>query len=779
MTAAGLWRQLVGPAVPEPSRLLGILVHAVAGFLAVVLPLGYFGVGYSAMSASLQARADIRAENIGKVIAVSPDMWRFEEQRLVELLVRFPAELADERGQIHTRQGELVAASAHVIDRPVLTRNALLYDAGLEVGRVSLKRSLRPLLIGTALSALGGAALAGSLLVLMRRQLRREGQLADAVLDEKERARVTLRSIGEAVITTDLEQRVDFMNPVAEYLTRWPLAEARGKPISEVCCLIDRDQMDDVPTPIALALRDNKVCGLSGRDVALVARDGALISIEDSAAPIQDRNGVVIGGVMVFRDVTATRHMAQRINWAASHDSLTGLVNRREFESRVDAALLSAHNFDRHHVLCYLDLDQFKIVNDTCGHAAGDALLTQLAGVLQVRLRECDTLARLGGDEFGVLLEGCALERARLIAADLLAAVRDHRFQWEGKTFAAGVSIGLVAITSGTGSRAEVFSAADTACYAAKEEGRNRISVFQSGDADMRQRRNDMGWAARLTRAIEEERLVLFNQPYLPLSAEPGNESAQIGRPGPPDQGLHIEILLRLIDETGKLVEPGSFLPAAERYNIMPAIDRWVIKAVFERYGDLQAQLGGPLTCAINLSGTTLNSAGILDYIREQAQQYQPPPESICFEITETAAINNLRHATSFMRDLKALGFRFALDDFGMGTSSLSYLKSLPVDYLKIDGSFVRNMVTDQIDHAMADTINRVGHIMGLKTVGEYAESDDIIDALRSLGVDFAQGYGVQRPRALPLPGASLSAGRGGAQCAGQGAIQGAAQGAS
>jgi diguanylate cyclase (GGDEF)-like protein/PAS domain S-box-containing protein len=653
------------------------------------------------------------------------------------LLVRLPVELPDEHGQIEAVGGDVVAASARVIGRPVLERSAALYDSGAEVGRVRLQRSLRPLLTGTGLSAVGSTLLAGLLLLLMRRQQQRERALADAVLDEKERARVTLRSIGEGLITTDLDQRVDYMNPVAEYLTGWSLAEAHGRPVGEVCGLIDRSDAGQSPSPVAMALRGDKVGCASGGDVALVARSGSLIAIEDSAAPIHDHHGAVIGAVMVFRDVTATRHMAQRISWAASHDSLTGLVNRREFEARVDAAIVSARNFDRHHVLCYLDLDQFKVVNDTCGHAAGDALLTRLAGVLQARLRECDTLARLGGDEFGVLLEGCALERARLIAADLLAAVRDYRFQWEGKAFAVGVSIGLVAISASTGSRADVFSAADTACYAAKEDGRNRISVFRSGDADMDQRRSDMGWAARLTRALEDERLVLYYQPYLPLDGQAGHS-------------VHIEVLLRLIDESGALVEPGSFLPAAERYNIMPAIDRWVVSAVFRRYRQLQAEMGAALTCAINLSGTTLNSAGFLDYIREQVQLHQPPPEAICFEITETAAINNLRHATTFMRELKALGFRFALDDFGIGTSSLSYLKSLPVDYLKIDGSFVRNMVNDQVDHAMADTINRVGHIMGLKTVGEYAESDDIIDALRSLGVDFAQGYGVQRPRVLP-----------------------------
>jgi diguanylate cyclase (GGDEF)-like protein len=390
----------------------------------------------------------------------------------------------------------------------------------------------------------------------------------------------------------------------------------------------------------------------------------------------------------------------------------------------VDAALLSAHNSEAHHVLCYLDLDQFKVVNDTCGHAAGDAMLKQLAGVLHARLRESDSLGRLGGDEFGVLLEGCALERAQLIAADLLASVRDHRFQWEGKAFTVGVSIGLVAIHGGTGNRADVFSA-----------------------ADMAQRREEMGWASRLTRALEEERLMLYYQPYMAL----GQNSAQ---------GKHIEILLRLIDEDGKLVAPGSFLPAAERYNIMPAIDRWVIKTVFSRYRDLANQMGAPLTCAINLSGTTLNSEGILDFIREQSQHHQLPPGAVCFEITETAAINNMRRATQFMRDLKALGFGFALDDFGVGTSSLAYLKTLPVDYLKIDGSFVRNIVNDPIDRAMADTINRVGHIMGLQTVGEFAESVEIISELRTLGVDFAQGYGVQRPQALPPPLATVGQAR-------------------
>lgn len=550
---------------------------------------------------------------------------------------------------------------------------------------------------------------------------------------------MTLQSIGDAVITTDLNQRIDYLNPMAERLTQWSLAEARGKALSEVCTLMDEATMEWVASPVARALRDNHRGSLSEGELALMRRDGSPMAVEGSAAPLLDRHGAGVGGVLVFRDATAARRMAQRITWAATHDSLTGLVNRREFESRVEAALLSARNSGLQHVLCCLDLDQFKVVNDTCGHAAGDAMLKQLAGVLQHNLREADTLARLGGDEFGVLLEGCTHDRGQLIAVDLLAAVRDHRFQWGGKVFAVGVSIGLVTLNAGAGSRADVFAAADTACYTGKEQGRNRVCAYHSSDVDMAQRRADMGWAARLTRALDEERLVLYYQPYMAL----GHNSAD---------GHYIEILPRLIDEDGKLVPPGSFLPAAERYNIMPSIDRWVIKTVFARYRDLLEQMGAPLTCAINLSGTTLNSEGILEFIQEQSRLDQLSPGAVCFEITETAAINNLRRATQFMRDLKVLGFCFALDDFGIGTSSLAYLKALPVDYLKIDGSFVRNIATDPVDRAMADTINRVGHIMGLQTIGEYAESAEVIGELRAMGVDFAQGFGVQRPQALPAP---------------------------
>ena len=725
-------------AADTSERILDALVWIVLALLALGLPAGYFIVTYTAHGSALQTKAEVRAETISQLIGRSPGTWRFETLRMTELLVRAPSELADEWSAVRTEGGEVVAASSHVLAPPTMRRSVELFDAGLPVGYVLVERSMRELVVATGIIALGGMLLAVVVFSAMRRARLRNRRIAAAMAEQQERARVTLHSIGDAVITTDVDERVDYLNPVAEQLTQWSLAEARGRPLAQICPLIDESTMESLPSPVARALRDRQLTPFSGKEVALVRRDGSSLAVEDSAAPIHHRLGHVVGGVLVFSDVTATRRMAQRITWAATHDALTGLVNRREFESRVEAALVSARNSDRQHVVCYLDLDQFKIVNDSCGHAAGDALLKQLAGVLQAKLRESDTLARLGGDEFGVLLQGCSLERARLIAADLLAAVRDHRLMWEGRAFAVGVSIGLVAVTVDTGGRAEIFAAADAACYSAKEQGRNRVCVYLSNDADMAQRRNEMDWAARLTSAIEQDRFVLHYQPYLPLGGHSG-------------AGRHIEILLRLQDEQGRIVPPGSFLPAAERYNVMPDIDRWVIRTVFTRHHELAASLGAPLICAINLSGTTLNSEGILEFIREQALLHRMPKGSVCFEITETAAINNMRKATEFMRAVKELGFSFALDDFGVGTSSLAYLKTLPVDYLKIDGSFIQNIAVDPIDRAMADTINRVGHIMGLQTVGECAESEAVINELRALGVDFAQGFGVQRPMPLPL----------------------------
>ncbi len=710
---------------------------SVALVVMIVLPFAYWSLAYRDLSATLVFTAKVKATTLSALVTANPNLWMYEDHRLAELLTKHPVPLETGSAQIFDLQDNFVGKAGETPASPVLSRSALLYDSGRVVGRVDVSDSLRAVIYGTGTATLLGMLLAAAVFVALRvvplRALRR---ITNALYVQKERAQVTLHSIGDAVITTDENERVDYLNPMAEKLTGWSLREASGKPLSEVLQLCDAAMGKPIASPLHQALTENRIVSF-GSGIDLVRRDAGRLAIEDSAAPIHDRSGKIIGGVLIFRDVSTARESAQRNSWEASHDLLTGLANRREFEDCIKAALASAKNSEKHHVVCYMDLDQFKVVNDTCGHAAGDDLLKELTGLLQSRTRESDTLARLGGDEFGLILDGCSLERAQLIAADLLAAVGDFRFHCDAKAFTVGVSIGLAAITSDSGSGAEVMSRADTACYWAKEQGRNRVCVYRTGDSAMVARRREMGWIARINSALAEDRFTLYHQSYLSLNAASGARK-------------HLEVLLRMIDEEGNLVQPGSFLPAAERYNLMPAIDRWVVSTVFARYHALVAERGGePLTCAINLSGSSLNAEGFLDFVRQQVIEHALPPHSICFEITETAAINNLRKVAEFIKECKSMGILFALDDFGMGTSSFGYLKNLPVDYLKIDGGFIKNLEHDAIDKAMTETINRIGHIMGIKTVAEFAENDAIIQELRDMGVDYAQGYGVCKPTPL------------------------------
>jgi diguanylate cyclase (GGDEF)-like protein/PAS domain S-box-containing protein len=709
----------------------------VALAVALVLPLGYWVVAYNGFNGELAFKARVKAAALGGLIATVPEVWMYAENRLQGLLTREPVPLDTEAVQVYDDRGNLLSQAGKMPVSPVLRRSYLLYDGARVAGRVEVSDSLRGILYGTAIAAVLGMLLGGSVFIALRTlPLRALRRVTNALFEQKQRAEVTLQSIGDGVITTDAAARVDFLNPVAEQLSGWALSEAKDRPLAEILHLTDTTTGEPVAATLRQALAENRIVTF-GRDIDLVRRDGSKIGIDDSAAPILDPDGRITGGVLIFRDVSVARDFARQRSWEAAHDVLTGLVNRREFESLLEMSVATARNAGKHHVVCYMDLDQFKVVNDSCGHAAGDDLLKEIAGLLQSRIRKSDTLARLGGDEFGLLLDGCSLERAQFIAADLLAAVGDFRFNWAAKIFTIGVSIGLATVTGDSSSSGEVLSRADTACYWAKEQGRNRVSVYRIGDSDMAARRREMGWIARINSALAEDRFTLYHQRYLPLNRAAGARK-------------HLEVLLRMIDEEGNLVQPGSFLPAAERYNLMPAIDRWVVGTVFARYHALVAQRGGePLTCAINLSGTSLNAVGFLDFIRQQALEHALPPQSICFEITETAAINNLRKAGEFITECKAMGFLFALDDFGTGTSSFGYLKNLPVDYLKIDGGFVKNLERDAVDKAMTETINRIGHIMGIKTVAEYAENDAIIQELKSMGVDYAQGYGVCMPTPL------------------------------
>jgi diguanylate cyclase (GGDEF)-like protein len=438
--------------------------------------------------------------------------------------------------------------------------------------------------------------------------------------------------------------------------------------------------------------------------------------------------------VLAVHDVTELRKMARDMFYQANHDPLTGLVNRREFERRLRQVLENAGQDDgTHHALCYMDLDQFKVVNDTCGHAAGDHLLKQLASLLRQHVRESDTLARLGGDEFGLLLAGCQLDKARQIAEGLCEAIKNFRFVWDEKVFTVGVSIGIAAVDASS-TLTDVMVAADSACYVAKDQGRNRVHVFDMDDRELAQRHGEMQLISQIQQALDEDRFELRYQRIAGLQAG--------GR------GEHAEILLSMIDPQGARVAPGLFLPAAERYGMMAALDRWVISRALHLAGSAPA-LAGVEQLAINLSGQSVGSEGLPDFVLQELERSGLDPRRICFEITETAVIANLAKAKHFIRVLREKGCRFALDDFGSGLSSFGYLRNLPVDYLKIDGAFVRHITTDPIDRAMVTSINDMGHAMGIKTIAEFVENEATLRLLTELGVDYAQGYFHHRPEVL------------------------------
>jgi diguanylate cyclase (GGDEF)-like protein/PAS domain S-box-containing protein len=559
-------------------------------------------------------------------------------------------------------------------------------------------------------------------------------QLERRLRDEKERAEVTLGSIGDAVVRADAKGLVEYLNPVAEQLLGAPTSELAGRHIADVLSLVHETTREALENPVETCLREGRIVGRSNLSL-LVRPDGREFAIDDSAAPIRDAEGDVIGAVLVFHDVSRARTLARQLAHQASHDFLTGLVNRHEFERRVGRALQRAQQEAVTHALCFLDLDQFKVVNDTCGHGAGDELLRQLANALQKKVRRRDTLARLGGDEFGVLLEHCTAGQATRVANELLEAVQEFRFVWEGKPFALGVSIGVVPITGESESLAVVLRDADAACYAAKERGRNRVHFYEANDAAMALRQGEMQWVSRITSALEENRFRLYGQAIVPLVPRQGERA-------------RVEVLLRMVERNGDLIAPGAFIPAAERYNLMGAVDRWVVREVVSLYAAHQASGWQPIA-SINLSGASLGDPSMLAYVRDQLARNDLSPETLCFEITETAAIANLGLAAHFIRELKSMGCWFALDDFGSGMSSFAYLQSLPVDSLKIAGAFLRHIETDPVEYAMVEAIHRVGHVMRLKTVAEGVESLDTLETLRRIGVDYAQGYAIAEPRPL------------------------------
>jgi diguanylate cyclase (GGDEF)-like protein/PAS domain S-box-containing protein len=551
---------------------------------------------------------------------------------------------------------------------------------------------------------------------------------------EKERLRVTLESIGDAVLVTDARGLIEFLNPKAEELTGFTSEQARGRRVSDVMPLIEESSGESVPNPLEIALMRNTVVELDKRTL-IRRRDGSTTAISDTAAPIHSADGHIQGGVLVFQDETERRSLMQRLAWQAERDHLTGLWNRRAMEDKLTAALYSVQHAPRHFVFCYIDLDRFKLVNDTCGHRAGDALLQRLTAIMARRIEgENHYLARLGGDEFGLLFIDATLSAALNHIQALRDEIGRFRFEWEDKVFRLGVSFGVTELHAGHTDVGEILAQADTACYHAKSLGGNAIQVYEKTHPALQKINDEMQWIAVITRAFEAHRFVLFRQEKVAL-----REDAR---------GQHYEVLIRMRGEDGAIITPGEFLPAAERYGLAPSFDRWVVRNMFA-YLDTHPE---DTACyALNLSGRSLSDASTADFILEEIARYHFDPTRISFEVTETAAIDNLDTCERLILTLKSRGIHFALDDFGRGQSSFGYLKRLPVASLKIDGDFVRGLDTDREKLAIVKAMHTLAHELGKETIAEQVETEAELACLKAMGVDFVQGYLLSKPAPLPV----------------------------
>ena len=608
------------------------------------------------------------------------------------------------------------------------------FSQGKETVRFDEKRSDEFGYLGKFINNAIGAILAHKNEVVIALERASASEIALGI--EKERAEVTLHSITDSVVTVDINECIAYLNPAAEKLLGCTIKEVSGKEFRKVFNIVEESTGNAIDDSLHECFITGKIVHLPEHS-SLITREDSVVSIEASIAPMKTDGGDLMGAVIVIQDVSHTRRLTRQLSYQASHDLLTGLYNRRKFEEYLEELLINVREEDKQHALFYLDLDNFKIVNDTCGHVAGDELLKQLPALFNEVLRSGDIIARLGGDEFGIILQNCGLQQAANIADKIRQKIKDYRFIWDDKTFEIGVSIGVIGITIDNAEMSQVLSSADVACYAAKDSGRNRVHIYEPSDEAVRERYGQMHWTARISKALDEDRFQLYQQPIVGVSENSRD---------------HLEILLRMVDEDGNIIPPGAFMPAAERYGLMPDIDRWVIDKVFDFMGKEDPAdpiKGTDRVIAINLSGDSINDGTLLDYILETKTKYDISLTNVCFEITETVAIRNLRKATVFINELQNYGCQFALDDFGSGLSSFAYLKNLPVNYLKIDGSFVKDVSRDEIDRAMVESIQQIGEVMKLTTIAEHVEDESTLNILQEIGVHYVQGYHLGRPQAV------------------------------
>ena len=552
----------------------------------------------------------------------------------------------------------------------------------------------------------------------------------------KRQAQYTLESIAEGVITTDNDGHVDYMNQSAETSIGTNRDDAAGHRIGDLFQLVDDADRRPLGDPVERCLAMRRRVNM-GRHAVMVSSDGEQEhSIEITASPIRGPGSSISGAVVVFHDVGEIRGLTRKMSYQATHDPLTGLINRREFERRLDEAMDSAHSEEAVHMLFYMDLDRFKAVNDSCGHLAGDNMLREVASIIREQVRDSDFVGRLGGDEFGSLLIGCPIEKARQIATDICVAVADYRFVWKDKIFNIGISIGLVEISHVSGSLQDLMSAADSACYVAKQQGRGKVHVYSARDEVIARERGDIQWLRQLQSALHEDKFQLAIQPILAMTG--GIES-----------GPAVEVLIRLPDDQGRTANSAEFLLPAERYQLMPQIDRWVVNSALMAVSSGEIKLTRGRSCAINLSGQTLGDESFLGFVVEALDRTGIAPSAVCFEITETAILSNVQHAQRFIEVLHGIGCEFSLDDFGSGLGSFSSLKHLPIDYLKIDGTYTRNLQSDEVNQEMVVAMIKLARTMQFRIVAEQVEHQEDFDWLRDVGVDFVQGYLIDAPIAL------------------------------
>jgi len=563
------------------------------------------------------------------------------------------------------------------------------------------------------------------------------GQALRVPAERSEPQALALSSLSEAIIATDKDGRIDYMNPAAEQLTGSTADAAAGKLLEEIVSLVDETDRRLLSDPVHQALTTGAAVNLSRRALMLSRANGSERSIELSASPMRNSARELVGAVAILHDVTELRGLTRQMSYQATHDALTGLVNRREFERRLEEGIESGHRGDGQHVLAYLDLDRFKLVNDTSGHLAGDGMLREVAKLLRDAVRDSDTVGRLGGDEFGILLVGCPLEKARQIADDVCRAVGDHRFVWRDKIYNIGASIGLVEISRESGTLEEMLVAADTACYVAKKQGSGRVVVYSARDEALARHTGEIQWLQRLQSALKENRFHLYQQVIVPAEGEDG--------------GPAMEVLLRLQDESGHDLPPAEFMRAAERYRLMGLVDRWVVQTTLSALGRGAISVAPERSVAINISGQTLGDVQFLEFVVECLDSTGVTPGQVCFEIAESAVIANLDHARRFVGVLHGMGCQFALDDFGSGIGSFSNLKTLPLDYLKIDGSFIRNLARDSVNQAMVTAMIKLARTLNFKVIAEQVEDSAAEEAARRMGVDYLQGYAIGRPQPLQL----------------------------